>query len=368
MYLETKSHLRFEAEHLPTFLNGGWLLSLDAERVLVGWGDWSPQAEQEPRSSCSIYAPDFYLRDARPWRVSAHWDLLERDRLASIVLTAVERNVNGTDQRFQWVEPEKSEFSRSWLEIRDGMHERGLEKAVPVVFASSHQGIGPAPKLRILGSLVGQPKHLYLFGFWERETGMIGATPELLFHKHGEHSVETMALAGTRPRSEGRRILDDPKERREHQLVIDDIRSVLGEAGVVEVGETGVLELPTLVHLKTVLKAKLRAPLGLEELARRLHPTAALGVYPRKMGFDEIRRWDSTHDRGRFGAPFGASFVSPETGERNEICVVAIRGIQWRGRDVVLGSGCGIVRESDFEKEWSELGLKRESVRRMLGL
>jgi menaquinone-specific isochorismate synthase len=362
------TRVRFEAEHLPTFLNGGWLLSLDAERVLVGWGDGSPQADGEPLSSCSIYAPDFYLQDARPWRVSAHWDLLERDRLASIVLTAFEHNVNEGDQRFQWVEPEKSAFSRSWLEIHDGMHERGLEKAVPVVFASSRGVVGPLQKVRILRSVLSQSKHLYMFGFWDSGAGMLGATPELLFSKRGELAVETMALAGTRPRAEVAKILEDPKERREHQLVIDDIRAVLAEVGDVEVGATGVLELPTLVHLKTSLKAKLREPLGLVELVRRLHPTAALGVFPRAMGFEEIRRWDSSQDRGRFGAPFGAKFKDPVTGEQNEICVVAIRGVQWSDRTVRLGSGCGIVRESDFEREWSELALKRDSVKRMLDL
>ncbi|MEZ5431131.1 MAG: hypothetical protein R3F31_08125 [Verrucomicrobiales bacterium] len=38
------------------------------------------------------------------------------------------------------------------------------------------------------------------------------------------------------------------------------------------------------------------------------------------------------------------------------------------GREVWLPSGCGIIRESRFDREWRELALKRNSVKALLGV
>ena len=99
-------------------------------------------------------------------------------------------------------------------------------------------------------------------------------------------------------------------------------------------------------------------------MAQELHPTPALGVSPRKLGFDEIARWDDVTLRGRYGAPFGVLLPGTE-GMR---CFVAIRGVQWQDGSVLLGSGCGVVSESVLEREWKELELKRASVKRILAL
>jgi menaquinone-specific isochorismate synthase len=47
---------------------------------------------------------------------------------------------------------------------------------------------------------------------------------------------------------------------------------------------------------------------------------------------------------------------------------VGIRHICWRGDEVLLPSGCGFIAESDPAREWRELALKRESVKRMFGV
>jgi menaquinone-specific isochorismate synthase len=158
----------------------------------------------------------------------------------------------------------------------------------------------------------------------------------------------------------------DPKERYEHQLVIEDLKSQLSGIGDVAIGSTEAVELPTLYHLKTRIQARPRGKLTFEDFVTLLHPTPALGVSPRAFGFQEMLRWDDSHVRRRFGAPFGASFATSE-GQRDH-CIVAIRNIQWESNRVQLGSGCGVVPESDPQREWSELSLKRESVKRMLSI
>lgn len=363
---------RFDADALSEFLNHGWMLALDADRILVGWGEWSEAANPAlDANSCSVFAPDFYFEASRPWRSTRNWDLLERDRFATHVLTGlrviVNSNSSGKDQQFQWVEPEFSDFEKPWSQIRRSMSEHGLKKAVPVVYERA-QGVLTKRRLaQILRSLVGLPKELYLYGFWSENTGLIGATPEVLFSKFAEGPIETMALAGTRAKDADEcdgpgQLLRDPKERYEHQLVVDDLKERLSQIGDVGIGSTEVLQLPTLYHLRTRLRARPHAPFTFEQMARSLHPTPALGLAPRALGFDEMRKWDDPTVRSRFGAPFGV------TGPFGQHCVVAIRGIEWRGDRLQLGSGCGVVEDSRIEREWQELRLKRESVKRMLGL
>lgn len=356
---------QFTAEALGEFFKSGWVLTLDAQRVLVGWGEWSlsdkPSTDPE---TCWLYTPDFYRELAKPWRFTRAWDVLDRQHFATHVLAGVTRNVNANEQGFQWLEPVLGELEeRSWREIQKGFSERGLRKAVPVVFARAQ---GRVSIESILKRLVAEPPQLMPYGFWDGEEGVIGATPEVLFAAGQDfNAIETMALAGTRAKDDGLapfQLMADAKERYEHQLVVDDLKEQLSRLGDVVIGPTQVMELPSLYHLHTRVQARPKKKFTPLDMIECLHPTPALGVAPRRLGFSEMRRWDDPHRRRRFGAPFAA--VWPE----GMHCVVAIRNIEWNGSHIQLGSGCGVVPESVLEREWKELKLKRDSVRRMLGV
>jgi isochorismate synthase EntC len=382
---------------LPEFLNNGWFISLgpgpsgprsrssatDAgdfdtfhnDRILVGWGAWREAEQPDGQAdTCSLYAPDFYLSGLRkPWRYTPSWDLVDRNQFARTVLTAVGVNVNGKDQGFQWVEPARVQFDESFRSIRDGMESRGLLKGVPVVFATARGKLDSERKQRILESIFSRHSKPFAYGFWQSgslEEGMIGVTPEVLFTQNSPLTLETMALAGTRAKQNAYEprelLLHDPKERKEHQFVVDDLSEVLSGIGKVAVGSTGLVELPTLFHLKTRIEAELGKEFTFEEIVHFLHPTPALGLAPRALGFSEMLNWDDPAARWRFGAPFGVSYR--EGAEEKRHCVVAIRNIQWQDEELRLGSGCGIVAESNPDREWQELELKRNLVKRMLGV
>jgi menaquinone-specific isochorismate synthase len=364
------------AQAISDFLNNGWLLSVSADQVLVGWGEWVDAASSLQKTGCVLFAPDFRLQDPAAWRATSHWALVERNRFHSLLLNSCGGNVNARDQRFQWVEPDLGDFTKAWDEIREGFSERGLRKAVPVVFAGAEGEFSASERAHVLVKLLQAPATLHLYGFWQSDEwsdyGMIGATPENLFIKRGRE-LETMAVAGTKAKTSlskaeaSAEFLADPKERHEHQLVIDDLRETLGLVGEVRVGETQVLELPSLYHLMTPIRAVLKREMMLSELVALLHPTPALGLSPRRMGFSEMERWGELDRRGRFGAPFGVAYRD-EQGIENLRCVVAIRNIQWQDQRIMLGSGCGVVPQSDFEREWAELRTKRESVKRLMDL
>ena len=347
-----------------SFLERGWLLALDSERVLIGWFDDAHEASD----GVQLFAPDFYLQDSlnTSRRLTCSYQILERSHLRSWLEKAAPPDVIAP---LRWHEPEQVDFNRQFQVIREGFRSHGLQKAVPVVFASAKAEMSREFHVHLLRNALAQPTHLYPYGVWDQTCGMTGVTPEILFSQTNEDDLQTVALAGTRRKTERadedrRAIFDDPKERHEHQLVIDDIREVLSAIGEVTVGSTQVLELPTLFHLKTKLSCRLRSRNAFEDIARRLHPTPALGIAPRRLGFEAMKTWEPAIDRRRFGAPFGASYI--DNGVEKRHCLVAIRNIQWQGQHVWLGSGCGIVPASDPEREWAELSLKRESVRRML--
>lgn len=410
-------NVELEAAAISEFLKNGWLISVHDEKILIGWGAWregrSPFTESLEESSArsreassaapngdasvsesrsrkarlAIYAPDFRRESSTPWRETPSWTLVHRDRLLSLLLALESLNVNVEDQGIQWVGPSLTEFSSAWQEIREGFSKRGLQKAVPVVFEEARCAFDEARVRRSLIELLKAPNTVHPYGFWSSRPnstkaggvareGLLGATPEVLFLTRGRE-VATVALAGTRPHRGHdatvltEELLADPKERHEHQLVVDDVSSVLGERGKVFVDSTRVLRLPSLLHLETPIRAELERETSFEELVGLLHPTPALGLSPRRLGLREMARWGDLERRRRFGAPFGVSCGFARRGDPAEIhgkCLVAIRNVQWQDDRVLLGSGCGVVPQSELDREWNELRAKRESVKRMMGL
>ena len=99
-------------------------------------------------------------------------------------------------------------------------------------------------------------------------------------------------------------------------------------------------------------------------MARRLHPTPALGVYPRgEAGSAWLAGIDPDGERGRFGAPFGLRW--PSGAGR---CVVAIRNLQYRAGRLDIWAGCGVVSQSRYEDEWQEVLDKMQAVRALWGV
>lgn len=251
------------------------------------------------------------------------------------------------------------------LQIIQGKIQRGeIEKAVPVVFAQNENQPTWADRIHWIENLMKAPKALHLFGFWNEHQGIIGATPEILFHRHGK-IIHTMALAGTCPRSEiASRVplLKDAKELHEHELVVKDLEQNLKTWGWVKKSETKILELPTLLHLQTELSVEAR-PKSDEEIIRQLHPTPALGVAPRAYGYRWMEQFPEQKDRGLFGGPVLFSLSKEES-----LCLVAIRNIQWNSKGCKIGTGCGVVAASEAEREWRELDQKRQSVYSLFGI
>lgn len=257
------------------------------------------------------------------------------------------------------------DFDKIHLEFKNGK----LEKAVPVVFEKSNYQVNLIDRARWLLNLLSAPESLWVHGFWNGNEGLLGATPECLFNLE-DRVISTMALAGTKPRfsEDGHEnldvlLLEDQKEMAEHQFVVEDLIKELSIYGAVQKTEPFVQRLPTLMHLKTEIKVHLSSDVNFRELAKKLHPTPALGVAPRSFDYRWLANLKGSRERKYYGAPWVWKFA-----EDHALGLVAIRNIQWNEHEVLLGSGCGVVQGSHFDSEWDELKNKRNSVKKLLGI
>ena len=93
------------------------------------------------------------------------------------------------------------------------------------------------------------------------------------------------------------------------------------------------------------------------DLVECLHPTPAVGGFPRERALAAIRELEAI-DRGWYAAPFGWTDLHGD-GE----FAVAIRSALLSGRSASLFAGCGIVADSSPADELAEADAKLIPVR-----
>lgn len=342
-----------EPDQVRSVLARGAVFAWSDDRWIVAWGEPERSAEPDPQRP-SFYAPDFYLEDTLPWRVYPRCAAVSPDGLAQHLVPGRAHRV--------WREFDAGAFGEKFSAVQAALARGELKKAVPAVFEHSGGPLGEAERGHALRSAANLPNGLVPYGCWDETGGLLGASPELLFEDDGAE-IRTMAVAGTaRAGTAPDEMLDDPKERDEHRLVLEDLSAQLAPLGAVTRGATRLWRIGILSHLRTDLRLSPARPVPFEDMVRRLHPTPAVGTSPR----DAWRQWlpllDSEH-RGRFAAPFG--LLLPGGISR---CLVAIRSVQWDARSARCGAGCGILPGSARAREEAELRLKLAASRGNLGL
>ncbi|HEX5829559.1 MAG TPA: isochorismate synthase [Gemmatimonadaceae bacterium] len=209
----------------------------------------------------------------------------------------------------------------------------------------------------------------YVFGYWRGDRAFVGASPERLVRVDGRE-VRASSLAGSARRGAARdadaahatRLLASAKERVEHEVVRRALCASLAELCDDVTTATGpsLLSLPHVHHLHTAVRARLRGGHSLLDLLARLHPTPAVGGAPRDVALQFIRAHEEL-DRGWYAAPVG--WLQRDRGE----FAVALRSALVRGTDASLFAGCGVVGDSDPEREYAESLLKLVPMQQALG-
>lgn len=193
------------------------------------------------------------------------------------------------------------------------------------------------------------------------DTSFIGATPErLASFRDGDFSAEGLAGSISRGRSAledaslAHSLLKSKKDRDEHQFVVQSIGNSLQQFShrVEYPRQPKVIKLHNVQHLFTPIKATIKEGVQIHELISELHPTPAVGGYPKNSAKPHIHQIEQI-DRGWYAAPVGW-FNLTGCGE----FAVAIRSALLHENKATLYAGCGIVADSNPEKEWKETILK----------
>ncbi len=202
--------------------------------------------------------------------------------------------------------------------------------------------------------------------------GLVGATPELLIRRDGEH-VTSRVLAGTMRRSRdtdrdgqlAAELLDSNKDQEEHVYAVESVAAALAthctDLNVPD--RPFILRLANVQHLATDVTGELVDAAPALALAASLHPTAAVCGTPTERASHVIKELEGMN-RGRYSAPVGWLAANGD-GEFGIALRCALVETEDR-KTLRLFAGCGIVAGSTGESEVAESQAKFAAMKSAL--
>ena len=215
------------------------------------------------------------------------------------------------------------------------------------------------------------PPNAHLFAYRESTDLFMGASPELLF-KIENNEITVPAIAGTRPNYASQEmsqkmtneLISSPKERQEHQYVVDYIENTLSSLGLHPTFSKTpeVLTLKTLQHLQTLIKAPLKDHnVSALTVLEQLHPTPATAGIPKQKALELINRYEN-FSRGLYASPLG--YILPNGNARFVVC---LRSLLLKDQSAHLFAGAGFINTSNYESEWLETSQKMQTMGQLFG-
>lgn len=219
----------------------------------------------------------------------------------------------------------------------------------------------PVEILRVFRELVNSYPQCYNFAWKSGEAVFMGASPELLAEVRAG-VLRSNPLAGSARRGEGKaedtrlglELMQSPKDREEHALVVDDLRERLTDltTSLDVPSEPRLKPMATVQHLSTQIEGTLGPDVGILDVVGAVHPTPAVGGVGRDVAVRYIAETEGM-DRGWYAGGLGWINGAGE----GAICIALRCGLV-RGGTTHLYAGAGIVADSDPEAELRETRLK----------
>jgi len=206
---------------------------------------------------------------------------------------------------------------------------------------------------------------------------VVSASPERLVAVRGD-VVETRPIAGTRPRMPGdddtmriRELVDHPKERAEHVMLIDLERNDLGRVctpGSVEVDELMTVESYAHVHhIVSNVRGRLRSDATPGEVIRAVFPGGTITGCPKVRCMQIIAELEG-QGRGTYTGAMGWLNRDGDLDLNILIRSAEIQGSMSGGSRLCFRTGAGIVADSDPQRELDETRAKARGMLRALGV
>jgi para-aminobenzoate synthetase component 1 len=195
---------------------------------------------------------------------------------------------------------------------------------------------------------------------------LVGNSPERFLRLGHDDVIDTAPIKGTRPRPAAgadpavqaalNELAASPKDRAEHVMIVDLERNDLGR--ICSVGSIEVVQplrgmaLPSVLHLVSTVRGRLRRPISFAEILRATFPGGSITGAPKRRAMEIIDELEPVQ-RGPYT---GATGWLGAAGDFD--LAVAIRTATLRGEDLSLWVGGGIVTDSVPEAELAETEVK----------
>jgi anthranilate synthase component 1 len=213
----------------------------------------------------------------------------------------------------------------------------------------------------------------YLFFLKLEDLTLIGSSPEVMVRLE-ERTVELRPIAGTRKRGRNEQedrsladeLLEDPKEKAEHVMLVDLGRNDLGR--IARTGSVQVTQLMTVeryshvMHLVSNIQAQLKEGKDAIDVLKATFPAGTLTGAPKIRAMEIIDELESTR-RGPYGGAVGYFSFSGNM----DFCIT-IRTMLVKEGKVFVQAGAGIVVDSDPAMEYRETMNKAEGMKRAIML
>ena len=229
----------------------------------------------------------------------------------------------------------------------------------------------PLSLYRALRSLNPSP-YMYYYHFGDFH--VVGASPEILVRQEnmpdGDKKITIRPLAGTRPRGATierdlaieQELVNDPKERAEHVMLIDLARNDIGriaKTGTVKVTEAFAIERYShVMHIVSNVEGTLKDGMTSMDVLKATFPAGTLSGAPKVHAMELIDQLEPTK-RGIYG---GACGYLSYAGDMD--VAIAIRTGIVKDGTLYVQAAAGVVADSVPELEWKETEHKARALLR----
>jgi anthranilate synthase component 1 len=213
----------------------------------------------------------------------------------------------------------------------------------------------------------------YMFLLDCGDFSIVGASPEVLA-KCEDRKITVRPIAGTRKRGRNeeedlkleKELLEDPKERAEHIMLVDLGRNDVGriaETGSVNVDELMIIERYShVMHIVSNVRGILDSEHESDAVMRSTFPAGTLSGAPKVRAMQIISELE-----GEKRGPYGGT-VAYYSFNGNVNSCITIRTAVLKDGKAFVQSGAGIVADSDPDTEFEETRSKARAMLKALSL
>lgn len=256
-------------------------------------------------------------------------------------------------------QPDKGDYIKNVEKIRALIHEG---EAIQVVFSTRSSATFDGDPFALYRKMRIQNPSPYMFFMRLPEICLFGSSPELLV-KCSDGALQVSPIAGTRKRGEDEiedtrlatELLQDPKERAEHTMLVDLGRNDLGsiaKPGSVKVEKLMEVErFSHVMHMTSRVTGHLNPDLDALDIMKSVFPAGTVSGAPKTRAMEIISEMESL-PRGPYAGCIG--WIGLDHNAVHMDSGITIRSMWVRDGRLHWQTGAGIVSDSDPEAEWNE--------------